>query len=222
MNLQTLMGSMTGKLQDFLFTGIAVLFIAIVFEFIAWWAGRRIEKLTSPLINVDRDRESSWRIKRRTLLRQTPKLISRTLCYTVALILVFDRFGVPVLPLSLAIGAVALLFGAALIPQMRDMAQGYSLLSEDALALGDAVDINGHQGIVEKFTLRGVWLRDTQGRMHCIANREISSLVVHARRTEKNTEKPNELPELAPRNGQLNAAATATAQNGAKSVKAAK
>lgn len=184
MALKTILAGMTDKLPSLIFIGIRVVFIAIIFEFIAWWIGRRIENMTSPLMSADAGREHKWRTHRRTTLRQTPKLISRTLCYAVALLLVFDTFGVPVLPLSLAVGAVTLLFGAALLPSMRDAAQGYSLLSEDALAIGDAVDINGHQGIVEKFTLRGVWLRDSAGKAHCISNREITSIVVHARRTE--------------------------------------
>jgi hypothetical protein len=38
--------------------------------------------------------------------------------------------------------------------------------------------------MVERFSPRGVWLRDTQGKMHNIANREIRHVIMHRRREE--------------------------------------
>lgn len=175
--------------QNFTLTNLVIraayiICIALAFEFIAWWAARLIEKQVTPLITSDAERDAAWRIRRRTLLRHTPKLFSRTVLYALALILVFEVFGVPVLPLSLTVGAATLLFGAALLPVLRDLGQGYTLLAEDALAPGDAVDIDGHQGVVEKFTLRGVQLRDKDGRAHLLSNRDISNIVVYQRKVQ--------------------------------------
>lgn len=181
--------------QNFTLTSLIIraayiICIALAFEAISWWAARRLEKLVSPLITTDSERETKWRVRRRTIVRQTPKIFSRTLLYTLALILIFDVFGVPVLPLSLAIGAVLLLFGAAFLPILRDFSQGYTLLAEDALAPGDAVEINHAQGIVEKFTLRGVVLRDKDGRAHLISNRDISCISVYHRKTQEAAKEP--------------------------------
>jgi small-conductance mechanosensitive channel len=198
MTFQSIWASMVDKLPQLIFIAIRVIFIATIFEFIAWWAGRRIEKMTAPLITADAGREHNWRIRRRTVLRHAPKLISRSLCYAVALILVFDVFGVPVLPLSLAVGAVAALFGAALLPLFRDAAQGYALLAEDTLAVGDVVDIDGHRGVVEKFTLRGTWLRDSEGHAHCLSNRDIKNVVVQKRRAEDGGVAPSKDPNVLP------------------------
>jgi small-conductance mechanosensitive channel len=182
--------------QNFTLTNLVIraayiICIALAFEGLSWWSARRLEKLVSPLITGDTEREAAWRIRRRTIVRQTPKIISRTLLYTLAFILIFDVFGVPVLPLSLAIGAVLLLFGSAFLPILRDLAQGYVLLAEDALAPGDAVEINGNQGVVEKCTLRGVQMRDKDGRMHLLSNRDISGITVYRRKTQ---EAPKEAP----------------------------
>jgi small-conductance mechanosensitive channel len=176
--------------QNFTLTNLVIracyiICIAIAFEAISWWAARRLEKLVSPLITSDAERDSQWRIRRRTIVRNTPKIISRTLLYTLAFILIFDLFGVPVLPLSLAIGAVLLLFGSALLPILRDFGQGYTLLAEDAIAPGDAVEINGLQGIVEKFTLRGIVLRDKDGRVHLLSNRDVGNISVYRRKTQE-------------------------------------
>lgn len=172
------------RLENLVYTALHVLFIAIIFEFLAFWLGRRIDRWVTPVIPADSGREHHWRTRRRTLLRQTPKLISRSLCYTVAVILIFDVFGVPVLPLSIGVGAIVLLFGSAFLPLLRDAGQGYALLAEDTLAPGDVVAIGAHRGTIEKLTLRGVWLRDENGHIHALSNRSVQDVVVLQRRQE--------------------------------------
>jgi len=179
------------NMQSLAYAGARVIFIAVVFEILAWWLGRRIERMTSPLMTADANREANWRIRRRTTLRQSPKVITRTLCYAAALIAVLNVFetnlpllSVPVMPLAIVVGAICLIVGMAFLPLLRDMMQGYALLAEDTMAVGDVVDIDGHQGVVEKMTLRGVWLRDTNGYTHCLSNRAIASVVVQQRRLE--------------------------------------
>jgi small conductance mechanosensitive channel len=173
------------RLENLLFLGLQVIFIAVIFEFIAWWLGRRIENWTSPLIPGDAGRDPSWRTRRRTLLRQTPKLISRSLCYVVGVLLVFHVFNIPVLPLSIGLGAIALLFGAGAVPLLRDALQGYAIFAEDTLAPGDVVEINGHRGQVEKVSLRSVWLKDENGRTHSLSNRNVLDVVIVQRRAEE-------------------------------------
>lgn len=177
MNFQDFARDLVPQWKVLLLLGIRVVFIAIVFEFLAWWAGRRVEKMAEPFITLDQARDPKWRATRRATLRGVPKLISRTLLYTVAGLLVFDVLGVPVLPLSLAVGAVAALIGSALLPTFRDYTQGYSLLAEDTLAPGDVVSINGHIGKVEKWTLRATWLKDGEGRLHTIPNRDVRTVI---------------------------------------------
>ncbi|MBW3634984.1 MAG: mechanosensitive ion channel family protein [Armatimonadetes bacterium] len=197
MDISAILRDLIARWPSVIFIGIRVLFIAIVFEFLAWWIGRRLENLASPFISLDGGREASWRATRRATLRQAPKIVLRSLLYTIALILVFEAFGLQILPLSLGLGAVALLFGAALLPMMRDYAQGYILLSEDVLAPGDVVEIGGHAGQVEKWTLRATWLRDSSGALHILPNREVREVVVHRRATEAKTANSGAFDPLA-------------------------
>ena len=183
MDLRTVLSNNL-NLQSLVQIAVKVIFIALVFEFIAWWAGRQIEKKTAPMIPIDGAREASWRVRRRTTLRQTPKIISRSCCYVVALLLVLNQFNVEILPLSIGLGAVALMFGAALLPLMRDAAQGYALLGEDVLAPGDIVEVAGVRGQVEKFTLRALWLRDAEKHVHCFSNRSVRDVTILQRREE--------------------------------------
>ena len=161
-----------------LFIGIRVIFIAVAFEFIAWYAGRRLENMAAPFADLDQSRDAAWRSKRRVTLKTAPRVVARFLIYTVAAILVLNVFGVPILPLALAFGSVALLIGTAFIPIWRDYAQGYFLLAEDSLAPGDTVSLNGHVGQIEKATLRATWLRDDAGCVHVLSNRDLRDITI--------------------------------------------
>ena len=176
MNLH--LSSLLSSWPLYLFVGLRLLFIAAVFEFAAWFLGRRLERWATPFNSLGGTRDARWRQLRRDTLVKTPKIALRTLLYSVALVLIFNVFGLPVLELAVSLGAVALLFGLALMPVMQDIAQGYALLSEDTLAPGDRVQINGVEGTVEQWTLRGTWLRDAGGRLVALSNRDVRQIVI--------------------------------------------
>lgn len=171
-------------LPSLLLHAVYIIFIAIAIELMAWWVGRLIEKAVTPYIAIDAGRPAAWRVRRRTTLRQSPKWMTRAALYTIAVVLIFDVFGVPVLPLSLAVGAVVIVLGTGMTPIFRDIVQGYVLLAEDSIAPGDAVEINGHVGTVEKMNLRAIWLRGHNGHLHLLSNRAISDIAVYRRAVE--------------------------------------
>ena len=161
-----------------LLLGSRILLIAIAFEFISWYAGRRLAALTDSFSKIDAHREAHWRNTRRNTLRRVPRFVARFLTYTIAGIIVLGVFNVPLMPLALAFGGVALMVGAGLMPVLRDYSQGYFLLAEDSIAPGDAVTINGHVGTVEKFSLRAIWLRDEADCQHVLSNRDVRDVTI--------------------------------------------
>ena len=180
-------------ISTLLFLAVRLVLIAVAFEFIAWYAGRRLAALTDSFSKIDAHREAQWRNSRRITLRRVPRFVARFLIYTIAGIIILGVFNVPLMPLALAFGGVALMVGAGLMPILRDYSQGYFLLAEDSIAPGDAVTINGHVGTVEKFSLRAIWLRDEADCQHVISNREVrdvtilrksSGVIVDGRETE--------------------------------------
>lgn len=188
MNLLTSLSDLLPNWREFPFVATRIIFIAIAFEGAAWFLGKRLEKMTAPFASLGGARDARWRQLRRETLAKTPKIALRTLLYSVALVLIFSTFRLPVMELALSLGAVALLFGLALMPLMQDIAQGYALLGEDTLAPGDAVEINGIQGTVEHWTLRGTWLRDREGRLVVLSNRDVRQVVIY--RKAAGEEKP--------------------------------
>lgn len=165
--------------------GARIICIAIAFEIALWWLNRFLERQTAPMLNADASREVAWKSRRRAALRQVPKNFGRAILYTVGFLLVLNEFGAPVLPLSLGIGAVVALFAAGLVPILRDMTQGYFLLAEDTVAIGDQLQIGDVSGTVERFSLRSTTLRDRDNRLHVLSNRDVSHVTVLQRREEK-------------------------------------
>ena len=181
-----------------LLLGSRILLIAIAFEFISWYAGRRLAALTDSFSKIDQHREAQWRTQRRNTLRRVPRFVARFLIYTIAGIIILGVFNVPLLPLALAFGGVSLMVGAGLMPILRDYAQGYFLLAEDSIAPGDAVTINGHVGTVEKFSLRAIWLLDEADCQHVISNRDVRDVTILKKSTGViiDGHEPEELEEL--------------------------
>ena len=186
-----------------LFLAVRLILIAVAFEFISWYAGRRLAALTDSFSKVDQHREAHWRQTRRNTLRRVPRFVARFLIYTIAGIIILGVFNIPLLPLALAFGGVALMVGAGLMPILRDYAQGYFLLAEDSIAPGDAVTINGHVGTVEKFSMRAIWLRDEADCQHVLSNRDVrdltilrksSGVIVDGREREADEDEPNGKP----------------------------
>lgn len=95
-------------------------------------------------------------------------------CFGVlAIILLLGSFGVNLgaILASVSLVSIALGFGAQYL--VRDYLSGILILTEDQFRVGDSVEINKIQGIVEDMRLRLTVLRDRDGTVHHIPNGEI-------------------------------------------------
>jgi len=91
----------------------------------------------------------------------------------LAIILLLGSFGVNLgaILASVSLVSIALGFGAQYL--VRDYLSGILILTEDQYRVGDSVEINKIQGIVEDMRLRLTVLRDRDGTVHHIPNGEI-------------------------------------------------
>ncbi|MGY6079472.1 mechanosensitive ion channel family protein [Erysipelothrix rhusiopathiae] len=104
-------------------------------------------------------------------------IISRTLVYVVyfiAFIIILETIGLdtkPILAVT-SIGSVAVGFGAQQL--VKDVINGFSILSENQFNVGDVVSLSDVTGTVEDITLRTTRLRNgTDGKVYIIPNGEI-------------------------------------------------
>jgi len=91
----------------------------------------------------------------------------------VAGMLILNELGISIAPLlaTAGVAGIAIAFGAQSL--IKDYFNGFFLLLEDQIRVGDVVEIVGKGGLVEDLTLRYVRLRDLEGHVHFIPNGEI-------------------------------------------------
>jgi len=94
--------------------------------------------------------------------------------YAVALITIISELGIQIGPLLAGAGIAGLAVGFGAQSLVKDVINGFFLLLENQIRVGDVVEIAGIGGLVESVSLRTTSLRDQQGRLHIIPNGSIS------------------------------------------------
>ncbi|HEY4694784.1 MAG TPA: mechanosensitive ion channel domain-containing protein [Candidatus Nanoarchaeia archaeon] len=109
----------------------------------------------------------------RTLTSVVRTLIS-TVIIGFALFQTLSVLGFDLAPLlaSAGIAAFAIGFGAQTL--VKDIISGFFLLAEDQFDEGDEIEISGKRGLVEKITLRTVWIREKNGTLHMVPTGSIT------------------------------------------------
>lgn len=149
-------------------------------RFVAWlsprivdYLGRRAERLQGKR-GVDVDQVRHYRA-----VVQAASYLAIGIIYASTVLLVFDRFNIPLgsLVASAAVAGVAIGFGAQ--QMVQDLLGGFFLFVERQYTYGDVIQVarpgetQGVSGQVENFTLRTTSLRTFTGELVIIPNGEI-------------------------------------------------
>lgn len=112
---------------------------------------------------------------------QRIRTLSRVLRYvlTVAVtvvtgLLILGEFGISVAPILGAAGVAGIAIGFGAQSLVKDYFNGFFLLLENQIRIGDVVEAGGKGGVVEELTLRYLRLRDYSGNVHYIPNGSVS------------------------------------------------
>ena len=103
----------------------------------------------------------------RTLLPLAQNALRIVLVVMVGLI-VLSEIGVNIAPLLAGAGVVGLAIGFGAQALVKDIITGIFILIEDSVAVGDVVLVAGHSGVVERLTVRSMFLRDLEGNVHAL------------------------------------------------------
>jgi small-conductance mechanosensitive channel len=95
--------------------------------------------------------------------------------------MVLGLLGIPTASILAGAGIVGLAVGFGAQGLVSDVVTGFFILLENQLEVGDYVTMGGFSGIVEEVGLRVTKLRDFNGSLHFIPNRQIGSLTNHSR-----------------------------------------
>jgi moderate conductance mechanosensitive channel len=115
--------------------------------------------------------DSGYRMLRSARARTLLPLIRNILLIvisTMATLVILSEIGMDIAPLLAGAGVVGLAVGFGAQSLVKDVITGAFLLFEDAINLGDVVEVGGKSGVVEGMTVRSVRLRDQAGTLHTI------------------------------------------------------
>jgi len=91
----------------------------------------------------------------------------------VAIIMILDNVGLDIGPLLTTAGVLGVGIGFGAQQLVRDVINGFFILLDNQVRVGDVAGIAGKTGLVERVNLRMIVLRDGSGNVHFIRNGEI-------------------------------------------------
>jgi small conductance mechanosensitive channel len=146
------------------FASIAATFIvaALVWEALNAAIARRLTRLAS---------QSGQAAARSARIRTLLPMLRTVLGIVIVVFLVLStlaELGVNVAPLLAGAGVIGLAIGFGSQTLVRDVITGVFLLLEDAMAVGDVVQLAGLSGVVENLSIRSIKLRALDGSLHII------------------------------------------------------
>ena len=113
------------------------------------------------------------RLKRTETLKSTINSLVNIVLFAIALVIILGQLGIAIGPILAAAGVLGLAIGFGAQSLVKDLINGFFILLDDQIRVGDVVQIAGKGGLVEKVTLRLVVLRDLAGNVHFVRNGSI-------------------------------------------------
>ncbi|MGB0910761.1 MAG: mechanosensitive ion channel family protein [Nitrospirales bacterium] len=116
---------------------------------------------------------TSKRIKTLTGLVQT---IGLTAIWVIATIMALAQIGLDITPILAGAGIIGLAIGFGAQNLVRDMINGFFIILENQIRVGDVAIVNGTGGLIEHITFRTITLRDQAGVVHIFPNGTVTTM----------------------------------------------
>ncbi|MGD6775558.1 mechanosensitive ion channel family protein [Sutcliffiella horikoshii] len=117
----------------------------------------------------------------KTLEKLTVNIFTYALIFFLVIMVLENVFAVETTAILAGAGVVGLAIGFGAQGIVSDVVTGFFLLLEKQVDVDDYVTTAGFSGIVEEVGLRTTKIRDFDGSLHYVPNREISNLTNHSR-----------------------------------------
>jgi small-conductance mechanosensitive channel len=154
-----------GRLGAMLLSSLVTIGLTVMVGVTVWeLANAAIQRY---LTKLSKDAQAARSARVRTLLPMLRTVLLVTILVFVALN-VLTEIGVNVAPLIAGAGVIGLAVGFGSQTLVRDVITGAFLLFEDAMAVGDVVQVGGHAGVVEQLSIRSIKLRAQDGSVHIV------------------------------------------------------
>jgi small-conductance mechanosensitive channel len=169
------------KTENLMFVGIAILrisFIILVFCML-WHSLNKFVDYYAKRIPVVR--RSGANSKEGSAVFKTVAPIIRStfhwMLIVVTVLLVLSEMNINIMPIIYSFSVITLAISLGSQTLVKDLINGIMMLFEGNMAVGDAVIIGNHAGIVETISLRCVHLRHGTGELQTIPFSEVTNVI---------------------------------------------
>lgn len=154
-----------GQLGSRLLGAVASIGVTVLIALLVWeTANAAIQR---QLNRLSRDAQVAKSARVRTLLPMLRTVLMVVMVVVVGLI-ALSEIGVNIAPLLAGAGVIGLAIGFGSQRLVQDLITGVFLLMEDAISVGDVVNVAGQGGVVEALSIRSIRLRSLDGTVHII------------------------------------------------------
>lgn len=154
-----------GQLGNRLLGALASIALTVLIALLIWESANAA--IQRRLAQLSRDAQAARSARVRTLLPMLRTALLVTIVVVVGLI-ALSEIGVNIAPLLAGAGVIGLAIGFGSQRLVQDLITGIFLLMEDALSVGDVVNVGGQGGVVEALSIRSIRLRSLDGTVHII------------------------------------------------------
>lgn len=148
-------------------SGLRILIIVLI-TLLIYKAIRTLSRRMALLISrQELDAES---VKRAETLGVVIRHTLSVIIFAVAIITILSELGIEIGPVLAAAGIAGIAVGFGAQSLIKDVINGFFILANDQIRVGDVIQAGGKNGTVEKVSLKMTVLRDVSGNVHFIPN----------------------------------------------------
>lgn len=119
--------------------------------------------------------------KRQTTIKHLIMQIIKVLIILIVILTCLSVLGIDVTSFIAGLGIAGVVVGLALQDFMKDVLSGIGIIFEDQFDVGDTIEINGFVGEVIGLSVKTTRLKNYEGKIKIIANRNISEVINYSK-----------------------------------------
>ncbi|QFT88690.1 putative MscS family protein YkuT [Bacillus sp. THAF10] len=163
-------------------TSLGIIAIKLLVILLAYAIVRAVgTKIISRIFEKSTQRQGLSQGRAKTLEKLTTNIFTYVLIFFLVIMVLENVFELDTTAILAGAGIVGLAIGFGAQGIVSDVVTGFFLLLEKQVDVDDYVTTAGFSGIVEEVGLRTTKVRDFDGSLHYIPNREITNLTNHSR-----------------------------------------
>jgi moderate conductance mechanosensitive channel len=156
--------------------GIKIILIVGGTYFLIRFLNHAIEKIVRTAVVSDKYLSKEAEEKREDTLIRIFKWSGKIIILFVAILMILQEIEIPIAPILAGAGIIGIAVGFGGQYLIKDIISGFFFILENQYRVGDVVNFNGTDGLVEDISLRMTTLRDLDGTVHHIPHGEITKV----------------------------------------------